>query len=449
VQLEGTAVQRPSAVSTLQHRPEEADASQRSSEQNAGEQQVCRIVISDISERKLAEQASKHAEEALRQAQKLEGIGTLASGIAHDFNNLLNAILGQTVLAITKLPPDSPAVSNLPKATKATERATDLTRQLLAYTGKGKFVTENIDLNRLVEENAEFLKVSVPKSTQLRYEISPAPTYVRGDISQLQQVIMNLIINAGEAIGTIPGQITIRTSHLVLDKDENRYSKYTNHPLKQINYALLQVVDSGSGMKPEVLDRIFDPFFTTKFIGRGLGLAAALGIVRGHHGGIHIESEEGKGTRFDVILPLVKRHMPIATQAQPAQVGVVGAGTTLLVIDDESFMIDLLTDIFTEAKFTVMTASNPIEGIELYRQEWKSIAAVILDYSMPGMDGAAAFEQLAAINSDVKVLLCSGYPMGEVASVFGTTRPFSFIQKPYQPATLLDHVRQMISAGKK
>ena len=395
-------------------------------------------VSRDITER-------KRSEAALRQSQKLESIGTLAGGIAHDFNNLLNATLGQSALALGKLPKESPARNHINKSIKAAERAADLTRQLLAYSGKGRFLVEEIDLNLLVEENSQMLETSVTKTAQLRFELGSPPPYIQGDAGQIQQVIMNLIINAGEAMGPNPGTITVRTSRVELTQNETEYWKYTTTPLAPGRYASLQVSDNGQGMKPEVLARIFDPFFTTKFTGRGLGLAAVLGIIRGHKGGVRITSEERKGTRFDVVFPIAEASTTAdAGQTKKALV-VNGEGKTVLVIDDEPFVLELVTDIFTQAKFTVIGALNPLEGIELYIRHQQSIAMVILDYSMPGMDGKATFEELVKINKDVKVLLCSGYTEEEMESAFGDVRPAGFIHKPYQPAALLERMSRVLS----
>ena len=395
-------------------------------------------VFRDITER-------KRAEEALRYAQKTQSIGTLAGGIAHDFNNLLNAVLGQSALALGKLPKESPAGDNVAKAMKAAERAADLTRQLLAYSGRGKFLVEEVDLNLFVKENVQMLEVSIPKTTKLRFELGSPSPHIKADMGQLQQVVMNLIINAGEATGHDPGYIFVRTSGIKLSEDDTEYWKYTTTPLQPGWYALLQVSDNGHGMKPEVLARIFDPFFTTKFTGRGLGLAAVLGIIRGHHGGVLITSEEGKGTRFDVVFPIVEASTTADAEQTKKAVVVDGEGKTVLVIDDEPSVLELLTDIFTEAKFWVIGALNPMEGIELYRRNQQSIAMVVLDYSMPDMDGKAAFEELVKINKDVKVLLCSGYMEEEMESAFGTLRPAGFIHKPYQPTALLQRMSRVLS----
>jgi two-component system, cell cycle sensor histidine kinase and response regulator CckA len=389
----------------------------------------------------------KRSEEALRHAQKLESIGTLAGGIAHDFNNLLNAIMGQSSLALGRLPKESPAGDNIAKALKAAERAADLTRQLLAYSGKGKFLTDDFDLNRLVEENAQLLEVSIPKSAHLRYDLDRSALCMRGDIGQVQQVVMNLIINAGEALGTHSGFITVRTRHIEINTNGKEYCKYTNISLPPGPYISFQVSDTGHGIKPDLLARIFDPFFTTKFTGRGLGLAAVLGIIRGHHGGVRIQSESGKGTEFEVIFPEVQLSSLTKAQDTKQLPTLNGEGKTILVIDDEPSVLELLTDVFADANFTVIKALDPVEGIELYRRHREHILLVVLDFSMPGMDGKTAFHELRKINSDVKVLLCSGYTEEEIRSVFGDIPPHSFIQKPYKPSILMEKASSILTGA--
>jgi CheY-like chemotaxis protein len=328
------------------------------------------------------------------------------------------------------------------KSIRATERAADLTRQLLAYSGKGRFILEDIDLNRLVKENVQMLELSVPRTVTLQYELGPIPPVIRGDASQIQQVIMNLIINAGEAIGSNPGRVTVHTNRIQLTNGDNEFWKYTNQPLSPGEYAHLQIDDTGCGISTESLARIFDPFFTTKFSGRGLGLAAVLGIIRGHKGGIRITTAEGKGARFDVVFPLVGSCAKTGDQETKQSAIVEGEGKTILVIDDQPFVLELVTDIFTEAGFTVMGALNPMEGIELYRKHRKKIEMVLLDYSMPGMDGKAVFEELRKIDMDVKVLLTSGYAEEKISPLFDDVRPAGFIQKPYKPGILLDRVME-------
>ncbi len=392
----------------------------------------------DITER-------KNAEQALRNAQKLESIGTLAGGIAHDFNNLMNAVLGQSALALNKLPKESAAADQIAKAIKASERVADLTKQLLAYSGRGKFFINEIDLNKLVTENVQILEVSIPKTTKVRYDLGSPSPHFKGDISQIQQVIMNLIINAGEAMDPNPGTIILRTNRIEINSEINEYSKYTASPLAAGSYALLQVRDTGSGISQQTLTRIFDPFFTTKFTGRGLGLAAVLGIIKGHKGGLRIESEEGKGTLFEVIFPLVTSSTTADVPEKDKTSLVKGEGKSILVIDDEASVIELLADVFTENNFMVMSALDPVKGIEIYRQYHGKISMIVLDYSMPVMDGKAAFDELLKINNDVKVLLCSGYSEEETLSAFGIDRPMGFLQKPYKPDVLVQQVSKILS----
>jgi PAS domain S-box-containing protein len=404
---------------------------------NYKQKPAVQLIVQDITER-------KNNEQALRQAQKLESIGTLAGGIAHDFNNLMNAVLGQSSIALNKLPKESPAANNIQKAIKAGERVADLTKQLLAYSGRGRFVIDEIDLNKLVKENVAMLEVSIPKTTQLRYELGNPSPHIMGDISQIQQVIMNLIINAGEAMGSHPGFITIHTNRIELPENNSAYSKYSVTPIAAGSYAMLQVKDNGSGISEETLARIFDPFFTTKFTGRGLGLAAVLGIIKGHKGGLRIESEVGKGTMFEIIWPLVEAST-ISNITEKKEIEVNGEGKTILVIDDEFTVIELVNDVLSESNFKVMSALDPIKGIDLYRQHHQTITMVVLDYSMPHMDGKAAFEKLLEINKEVKVLLCSGYTEEETMSVFGIDRPTGFFHKPYMPDALLERVGEIVS----
>ncbi|MFZ4621969.1 MAG: PAS domain S-box protein, partial [Bacteroidota bacterium] len=371
----------------------------------------------------------KQSEESLRHAQKLESIGTLAGGIAHDFNNLLVAILGQSSIALSKMPKESPAVENISKAIKASERAASLTRQLLAYSGKGKFFPTAIDLNVLVNDNVQMLELSIPKNARMVFDLCPHPLSIKGDAGQIQQVIMNLIINAGEAIGTEQGSITIRTSERIVTASEMDHRGIGDQPLAPGSYALLQVIDTGCGISKETLSRIFDPFFTTKFTGRGLGLAAVLGIIRGHSGSIHIQSEEGKGSRFEVLLPLQNIQQLPAEPKKNVRTFLPGEKRTILVIDDDQSVIELVQDIFSDTQFTMMGTVDPMEGIEFYKKYSEEISMVILDYSMPRMNGKTAFERLYALNPNVKVLLCSGYSEDETFSTFDRIRPERFFQK--------------------
>jgi two-component system, cell cycle sensor histidine kinase and response regulator CckA len=260
----------------------------------------------------------KQSEEAMRRTQKLESLGLLAGGVAHDFNNLLVAILGQTSLGLSRLPADSPSRANLEKAVRAAERAADLTRQMLAYSGRGHFQVTTVDLNALILDNLHLFEVAVPKNVRLRSELEPTLPWIDADVGQIQQVVMNLITNAAEAIGESPGTVKVTTGIRAVGSRDEALWRHTGEPLSPGTYVTLEVQDDGQGMSPAVRERIFDPFFTTKFTGRGLGLAAVLGIVRGHKGGLQVDSEVGMGTLFRLVFPRSQRSPVSRVPALPA-----------------------------------------------------------------------------------------------------------------------------------
>jgi PAS domain S-box-containing protein len=389
----------------------------------------------------------KISEEALLNAQKLESLGTLAGGIAHDFNNLMNSVLGQSALALRKLPKENPAVGNIQKAIKSSERVADLTKQLLAYSGRGKFFIDEIDLNVLVQENIQMLELSIAKTTELHLDLCAQASRIMCDTSQIQQVLMNLIINGNEAVVPNPGMITIHTRIITVDHDTMEFSKYTAVTLPAGRYVMLQVSDTGCGMSRETLTKIFDPFFSTKFTGRGLGLAAVLGIVKGHHGGLRIASEVGKGTIFEIVFPFAAQSKANTSTEQIIIPEVDGGGKTILVIDDEPSVIELLQDTLSVSHFTVISSLDPVNGIDIYRQQHQQISLVILDYSMPKLNGKAVFDELLKIDHTVKVLLCSGYSEEETMSGFTNERPAGYFQKPYDTVEIVQRVASIIDAA--
>lgn len=383
----------------------------------------------------------KHAEEALRQTQKMESLGVLAGGIAHDFNNLLVAMLSQAALALSRLPPDSAARPHIEKSVSAARHAADLTHQLLAYSGGGQFQRRPIDLNALIRDNLHLLSVALPKSVQLNTELSSSLSLIEGDPGQLQQVIMNLLINAGEAVGAQIGSVTVSTGMVDIGPADAAWSQYLSEPLPPGVYVQLQVRDTGMGMDADTLRRIFDPFFTTKFTGRGLGLAAVLGIVRGHHGGLQVESAPGRGTTFRVVFPA-----SAATTARPvptfSEVVSDMTGLTILVIDDEEPVRIAVADILESEGLTVLGAADGERGLEVYREHQAAIDLVLLDLSMPGLNGEETFHRLRQINPAVRVVLSSGYNQTEVVRRFGEHGYIGFIQKPYDDTQLLGELRR-------
>ncbi|MGK2858640.1 MAG: AAA family ATPase [Thermoanaerobaculia bacterium] len=395
----------------------------------------------------------KQAAESLRHRQKLESVGTLASGIAHDFNNLLGSMMGNLSLAQKQLPDGHPSAKYLELALSAAGRAGALTKQMLAYSGKGQFERMTLDVVKLVQDHLGIFEVSVPKNVRLQLNLPPAPVFVEGDPGQLEQILMNLIMNAGEAIGEKQGAVSVEVSRVSMRREElSRYETRTGSTLAEGTYALLTVTDSGAGMDRETVERIFDPFFSTKFIGRGLGLAAVLGIVRGHDGGLTVESQEGSGTTFRVLLPSVGA--PVISEETPP-IEPRPAGTepaTILIIDDEDYIVSMMSDVLELGSYRTLTATDPVIGVKLYEEQWRTIDLVILDYSMPKMNGKEVLIELRKINPEVRVILSSGYSDEELAHLMGDGRPLAVIQKPQtadEILSIVDRVLRMDSqAGK-
>lgn len=395
------------------------------------------VLATDVTER-------RRTEEALHRAQKMESLGLLAGGIAHDFNNLLVAMLGQTSLALSQLNTNDPARAPIEKAVAAARRAADLTRQLLAYSGRGQFERRPIDLNRLIQENLHLFEVAVPKHVALRSDlVSPLPVIV-GDAGQLQQVIMNMIINAAEAIGDKPGEVIVRTRVRALTSEAAAAWQIGDEALPAGDYVLLLVEDNGQGMDAATLSRIFDPFFSTKFTGRGLGLAAVLGIVRGHGGGLKVTSTPQLGTLFEIIFPGGTAEV-LAPVISPAPQEVNMAQQLVLVIDDEAPVRDAVTDILELEGVSVLTAPDGQAGIALYRQWQTGIGLIMLDLSMPGLNGEETLRELRLVNPQVRVLLSSGYSRDEVAPRFAGQGAVGFIQKPYDAAQLVREVKRYLT----
>ena len=377
---------------------------------------------------------------AMHRAQKMESLGVLAGGIAHDFNNLLVAMLGQTSLAQAHLSPDHPAYTHVNKAVQAADQAAGLTRQLLAYSGGGQFTITPLNLNTLIRESIDLLKVALPKQIALELALTDGLPLVEADVGQLQQVMMNLLINAAESIGEQPGAIWVQTAVCPITAQDNAYWRYTNQPLTPGTYICLQVKDSGSGMTSETVSKIFDPFFTTKFTGRGLGLAAVLGIVRGHQGGLRVTSQPGEGTLFELLFPVSSAmdevHLPEPPAAKTAVSGLV------LVIDDEAAVREAVTDILEMEGIDVLTAANGDAGIALYQAQAGAIDLVVLDLSMPGKSGYETFAALQAIDPNVRILLSSGYSEADATRGFTSPPLVGFLQKPYRLDSFMQRLKK-------
>jgi PAS domain S-box-containing protein len=407
-------------------------------------------VIRDITTQIEAKEQKADMERRMAHVQRLESLGVLAGGIAHDFNNLLSAILGNAELMQLKLAAESGVEKEIGSITVSCERAADLCRQMLAYSGQGKTIVEAVNISDLVEETAQLLDVFVSKNTTVNMQLDPKLPAVEADRTQLQQIVMNLITNAAEAIGDESGRISISTA-CIEAKEHDLRSEFIEELPKSGRYVCLDVKDTGCGMDKATMQRMFDPFFSTKFTGRGLGMSAVLGIVRSHLGSIRISSRPGGGTSIRILLPA----SAIQAQARPAEPGpqqpdVQPAADdtqqqpTILVVDDERMVRSIVKAILKRMGYTVLTAENGVECVETFRKFHKDIAVVLLDLTMPRMDGRETFHQLHAIDPEVKVILSSGYSREEAFQHFGDISPAGFLQKPYLSKPLQQAIRNVI-----
>jgi PAS domain S-box-containing protein len=397
----------------------------------------------DISERKRAEEEKRELERRLLHAQKLESLGVLAGGIAHDFNNVLAGIMGFAELARLRLPELEPALTDIEVIKHSVQRAADLTRQMLAYSGKGKFIVESVSLSQIVEDSRKMLAMSVSKKVTLAYNLAPDLPAIQGDASQMHQILLNLVINASEAIGEQNGVISVSTDTISCSAAGCATVNETAMP--EGCYVRLKVADTGCGMNQETLTKIFDPFFTTKFTGRGLGLAAVLGIVRGHKGTMRVASKPGEGTSFEVLLPS-SGAAPISAGTSISAMPWRGSGT-VLVVDDDDVVRDLASRMLEHVGFVALTAKDGEEAIRVYEQRKQDIACVLLDLTMPKMNGAETFRELHRISPDVRVVLSSGYSEEDAIGTFSQLGLAGFIQKPYQFDKMVATVRAALEGG--
>ncbi len=378
-------------------------------------------MVQDITER-------KRVEEQMRHAQKLESIGLLAGGIAHDFNNLLVGVIGNATLAEDMLPPGSAASVMLQRIVKCGEQAAHLTRQMLAYAGKGRFVLEPVDLTAMVRDTAALIHSSISQKIAVRLELDPETPAVESDPSQMQQVCMNLVLNAAEAIGDAAGEIVITTGEVKVE--EAAADEVGGWPISPGRCAFLEVRDTGCGMDDDTRSRIFDPFFTTKFQGRGLGLAAVAGIVRAQKGAIRLATASGVGSTFRVLFPALQPIPPAPKPDEPAQEDLRGQGT-VLVVDDEQVVREMAKAGLEHQGYEVLVAESGPAAIEMVRSQGPRIRLVVLDHSMPGMTGEETLRRLREIQPDLDVIVSSGYSETETLRQFQGVRLAAFIQKPY------------------
>ena len=384
----------------------------------------------------------RNLEQQVLHTQKLESLGVLAGGIAHDFNNLLTGILGNADLALAELSPVAPARESLEAIETAARRAAELCRQLLAYSGKGRFLVQPLNLMDLVQEMGHLLLVSISKKVVLNYHFAENLPAIEADATQIRQTVMNLIANASEAIGDRSGVISITTGLAHCNAD---YLKgcFAADGIAPGDFVCLEVADTGPGMDKATQDRIFDPFFTTKFTGRGLGLAAVLGIVRGHKGALKLYSEVGRGTTFKLLFPAADSQARGVPTDMAKDKAWKGHGRILLV-DDEETVRNLTRRMLERAGLTVVSAEDGRQAVETFKRLMAEVDLVILDLTMPQLDGEACFRELRLIKPDVKVILSSGYSEQDVVNLFAGKGLAGFIQKPYTNAELIAKVREVL-----
>lgn len=407
-------------------------------------------VLNDITAVKAAEEAQLELERRLLHAQKLESLGVLAGGIAHDFNNLLMAVLGNLDLALMDLSPVHVARPAIEEALRATRRASDLTRQMLAYSGRGQLQTRMINLSELVEENASMFRAAIARNVTFNLRVEPEVPLITADPAQMQQVVMNLITNASEAVGDRPGMVTLSTGTRFCDAELLSRSRVEEKPPPGV-FVLLEVADTGVGMDAETQARLFDPFFTTKFTGRGLGMSAVLGIVRGHGGAIIVESTPGEGSCIQVLLP-AETAPPAGTSSgrgAPLNAAVPGEeprprpSGTVLIVDDEDFVRDLAVRAIRRLGYDTLAASDGEQAVQTYAEHAAEIVAVVLDLTMPRMDGLATLRELRRLDASVKVILSSGYDELDVGRRARGERIDGFVQKPYGLRQLADELERV------
>jgi PAS domain S-box-containing protein len=404
----------------------------------AGRPMRVRGTLQDVTERRTTE-------DAFRQAQKLESLGVLAGGIAHDFNNLLAAIGGNLELAQMNMRPDPEAAPFLTKIEKILKRASDLTRQMLAYSGKGRMVVRRLDLNQVAEEMPHLLEVSISKRVRLDYAFEPDLPPIEADPAQIQQVIMNLVTNASESIGDRDGVITLRTGleYLAAPQEELETHGWALNPGL---FATLEVADTGCGMSAETRRRLFDPFFTTKFSGRGLGLSAMLGILKGHNAGIRIRSRVGEGSSFKLYFPVSGSAVLRPESEAPVQESAVHGGN-ILVVDDEPDILESTSELLEAMNFRAFQARDGVEAVDLFKARPAGFSLVLMDLTMPRMDGREAAHALRALDPDLKIVLCSGFNQTDLAKDIRLPATISgFLQKPYTMKDLRKVLEEVLGA---
>ncbi len=400
------------------------------------------VTLTDITARKRAEEERENLQAQVLHAQKLESLGVLAGGIAHDFNNLLSSVRGSAELALESLAAGHPARAHMDEIRRAAEKATDLARRILTYAGRGHTELELVDLSAVVEDMRHLFRVSVPRNARLDIELIPSPPAIQADVGQIRQVILNLLVNAAEALGTEGGHIRVRTG--VMDcTEKNLRSAWLDRDLPPGRYVFLEVEDNGEGMDEETMSKIFDPFFSTKFAGRGLGLASTLGIIRSMDATIRVDSQPGKGSTFRVCFLATGEKAPESLEGEDSAEEWTGDGIILLVEDEET--VRTVTRRLLEVLgFTVDVAATGDEGWRILSKNADRYRLVMLDMTMPGMSGEELLQRIRRENRELPVLLTSGFDEMETGHDPTSAGRTDFLPKPFGIVDLRKHLAGLL-----
>jgi len=405
------------------------------------------LVVTDITEKKRLEEEQKRLENRMHHFQRLESLGVLAGGIAHDFNNILTVIRGNAEICEMNMPAESSNTAFVREIVKATARAAELTRQMLAYAGKGFFELKTMDIAAEIRELLPLLRSSVPSTIDLETELEQTEFMGRCDSGQLHQVLMNAVINASEAIAEKYGKIKVKTCKVTFNSASAPFILEPDNIFSE--HLCVEISDNGCGMGNDVISRIFDPFFSTKFTGRGLGMASIMGIMKRHLGGISLESTPGHGSVFRYYFPLAQSDAD-GFDGDMETLQKQGSGIeerfngTALIIDDESEVRNVSMIILERLGFEVIPAANGKEALNLVKQRPDSLKLVLLDLTMPQMNGLDFFKELRRIQPSVSVLFCSGFHRSALPEELAEDSNIGFVQKPYSKDDLYREISRIL-----
>ena len=393
-----------------------------------GDERSFRVALIDMTALNDAENKRRELEQKLEQSHRLESLGVLAGGVAHDFNNMLFVIVAHADLLAEKLNRASPLQRHVEQIQTAATRSSELCSQMLAYSGKGNFEKRIFDLSEVVGEMSELMKSVAARTIAFEYRLSDDLPGIEGDMTSIRQIVMNLIVNASEAIGTDNGRVTLTTG-LISASREYLSGTWLDDGLEAGDYVYLNVADTGCGMDEETKTEIFDSFFTTKFPGRGLGLAAVLGIIRSHAGAVDVQSQHGHGTTIRVLFP-VPDHIAPRKEDTPVTREIRHRMATILIVDDEEIVRDSMHAVLEEGDYSVLAAADGAEAVELFRCYTDEVALVLMDITMPGLSAAVTCEMLEELAPDLPILLMSGFSQEDAVSRFTNRNIVGFLQKP-------------------